>query len=173
MLRRMQHENQRIESVSRFFCESAKLLGLLVDLIGIEPMTSSMPWKRAPSCATGPLLRETNSHIVSAGLDSSNRPDPPSHPAISQRNSTVTGNTLGGVPVSKRMSARVCAPEWRSSHGLNGLLQFGEDLVVAGRKPSTRGRDYLGSGLRRSRRADGTDFSDARGGSSCVNVGGH
>jgi hypothetical protein len=29
--------------------------GLLVDLIGIEPMTSSMPWKRAPSCATGPL----------------------------------------------------------------------------------------------------------------------
>ena len=29
--------------------------GVLVDLIGIEPMTSSMPWKRAPSCATGPL----------------------------------------------------------------------------------------------------------------------
>ena len=45
MLRRTQHENQRIESVSRFFCESAKLLDLLVDLIGIEPMTSSMPWK--------------------------------------------------------------------------------------------------------------------------------
>ena len=35
---------------------SAKLLRYLVDLIGIEPMTSSMPWKRAPSCATGPLL---------------------------------------------------------------------------------------------------------------------
>jgi hypothetical protein len=32
--------------------------GFLVDLIGIEPMTSSMPWKRAPSCATGPLIRE-------------------------------------------------------------------------------------------------------------------
>ena len=59
MPRRMRHENQRIESVSHFFCESAKLLGLLVDLIGIEPMTSSMPWKRAPSCATGPLLRRT------------------------------------------------------------------------------------------------------------------
>ncbi|MGD0891489.1 MAG: hypothetical protein ABR923_08145 [Terracidiphilus sp.] len=42
----MQHENQRIESVSRFFFEFAKLLGYLVDLIGIEPMTSSMPWKR-------------------------------------------------------------------------------------------------------------------------------
>lgn len=62
----MQHENQRIESVSRFFCESAKLLGLLVDLIGIEPMTSSMPWKRAPSCATGPLTQGCNSPIVSA-----------------------------------------------------------------------------------------------------------
>src|ERR1700693_276756 len=27
---------------------------VLVDLVGIEPTTSSMPWKRAPSCATGP-----------------------------------------------------------------------------------------------------------------------
>src|ERR1035438_5176390 len=39
----------------------------LVDLIGIEPMTSSMPWKRAPSCATGPLAEGCNSSIVSAG----------------------------------------------------------------------------------------------------------
>src|SRR5947209_8992359 len=30
------------------------LLKNLVDLAGIEPATSSMPWKRAPSCATGP-----------------------------------------------------------------------------------------------------------------------
>jgi hypothetical protein len=29
----------------------------VVDLAGIEPATSSMPWKRAPSCATGPLLQ--------------------------------------------------------------------------------------------------------------------
>jgi hypothetical protein len=29
---------------------------MLVDLVGIEPTTSSMPWKRAPSCATGPLV---------------------------------------------------------------------------------------------------------------------
>ena len=27
---------------------------MMVDLVGIEPTTSSMPWKRAPSCATGP-----------------------------------------------------------------------------------------------------------------------
>ncbi len=45
------HENQRIGNISRFFCEPL-LLGLLADLIGIEPMTSSIPWKRAPSCAT-------------------------------------------------------------------------------------------------------------------------
>ena len=32
----------------------AYVVEILVDLIGIEPMTSSMPWKRAPSCATGP-----------------------------------------------------------------------------------------------------------------------
>ena len=36
-----------------------QVVDLLVDLIGIEPMTSSMPWKRAPSCATGPLLGRT------------------------------------------------------------------------------------------------------------------
>ena len=32
----------------------SKVLGDMVDLVGIEPTTSSMPWKRAPSCATGP-----------------------------------------------------------------------------------------------------------------------
>jgi hypothetical protein len=40
------------------------LKGLLVDLIGIEPMTSSMPWKRAPSCATGPLSGRTLSILA-------------------------------------------------------------------------------------------------------------
>src|SRR5690242_18707906 len=30
----------------------------MVDLVGIEPTTSSMPWKRAPSCATGPLYEK-------------------------------------------------------------------------------------------------------------------
>ena len=32
-----------------------KLLKRMVDLEGFEPSTSSMPWKRAPNCATGPL----------------------------------------------------------------------------------------------------------------------
>jgi hypothetical protein len=27
----------------------------VVDLDGFEPSTSSMPWKRAPNCATGPI----------------------------------------------------------------------------------------------------------------------
>ena len=39
---------------------------LLVDLIGIEPMTSSMPWKRAPSCATGPHIGGDNFPIFAA-----------------------------------------------------------------------------------------------------------
>jgi hypothetical protein len=39
----------------------------LVDLIGIEPMTSSMPWKRAPSCATGPLLGRDSFILADAG----------------------------------------------------------------------------------------------------------
>ena len=46
----------------------------LVDLIGIEPMTSSMPWKRAPSCATGPLtLRGGASSILPAWGEFVNR----------------------------------------------------------------------------------------------------
>jgi hypothetical protein len=53
----------------------------LVDLIGIEPMTSSMPWKRAPSCATGPhtsglqlfyclRLRQIRQILVDSALNS-------------------------------------------------------------------------------------------------------
>jgi len=38
-----------------------------VDLIGIEPMTSSMPWKRAPSCATGPLSSKDILILADAG----------------------------------------------------------------------------------------------------------
>ena len=44
--------------------------GYLVDLIGIEPMTSSMPWKRAPSCATGPLLEDFKHCRVALGFTS-------------------------------------------------------------------------------------------------------
>ena len=36
----------------------------LVDLVGIEPTTSSMPWKRAPSCATGPRTRDTYTSVA-------------------------------------------------------------------------------------------------------------
>ena len=36
----------------------------LVDLVGIEPTTSSMPWKRAPSCATGPLVKGRTASIL-------------------------------------------------------------------------------------------------------------
>ncbi len=33
-----------------------------MDLVGIEPTTSSMPWKRAPSCATGPREYDNKFH---------------------------------------------------------------------------------------------------------------
>jgi hypothetical protein len=36
----------------------------MVDLVGIEPTTSSMPWKRAPNCATGPH----SGHPIFSGL---------------------------------------------------------------------------------------------------------
>ena len=44
-----------------------------MDLIGIEPMTSSMPWKRAPSCATGPLRGGTYSLSAKHGSKSNQR----------------------------------------------------------------------------------------------------
>jgi hypothetical protein len=44
----------------------ASLRGILVDLVRFELTTSSMPWKRAPNCATGPLVRFFNiSHLRS------------------------------------------------------------------------------------------------------------
>jgi hypothetical protein len=73
--------------------------GCLVDLIGIEPMTSSMPWKRAPSCATGPLIGGTFlfSRMEGGG--------------VKRR-----AGTMEGVMVSKRtMSERALWPRGRST----------------------------------------------------------
>ena len=44
----------------------SKLL-ILVDLVGIEPTTSSMPWKRAPKLRHRPTYKG-NSPILSAGV---------------------------------------------------------------------------------------------------------
>src|SRR6266702_129156 len=43
---------QSIVQLSRYAEVPTK--GTLVDLRGLEPLTSSMPWMRSPSCATGP-----------------------------------------------------------------------------------------------------------------------
>ena len=42
----------------------------MVDLEGFEPSTSSMPWKRAPNCATGPRKQQLRLayHEPGAGL---------------------------------------------------------------------------------------------------------
>ena len=50
-------------TAKRFEVESLVVAGL-VDLVGIEPTTSSMPWKRAPSCATGPFRMECSSILT-------------------------------------------------------------------------------------------------------------
>ena len=46
---------------------SPKWFRELVDLVGIEPTTSSMPWKRAPSCATGPRLKQKSRSPTNRG----------------------------------------------------------------------------------------------------------
>ena len=64
----------------------------MVDLRGFEPLTSSMPWRRSPSCATGPdVVRNENE----------NEFDIHSFYAIT------------GVPKSaKQAGAMNCAPTW-------------------------------------------------------------
>ena len=52
--------------LAAILCPS-KLLRDLVDLVGFEPTTSSMPWKRAPSCATGPLAGNLCQFCAEAG----------------------------------------------------------------------------------------------------------
>jgi hypothetical protein len=44
-----------------------KCLNVLVDLVGFEPTTSSMPWKRAPNCATGPQRAMRFQYIMRVG----------------------------------------------------------------------------------------------------------
>ncbi len=45
-----------------------RIKDILVDLKGFEPLTSSMPWKRAPNCATGPhgVYRTPNDTIITS-----------------------------------------------------------------------------------------------------------
>ena len=56
---RLDRPHNRYRTFYFFHSEECKsqAYGNLVDLVGIEPTTSSMPWKRAPSCATGPLQK--------------------------------------------------------------------------------------------------------------------
>ena len=59
----------------------------MVDLVGIEPTTSSMPWKRAPNCATGPQRGETSLFSLT-GQKSSNETG--AEPSI--RTGSIQGN---------------------------------------------------------------------------------
>jgi SAM-dependent methyltransferase len=45
-----------------------------VDLDGFEPSTSSMPWKRAPNCATGPLMWRTSNSLPRGQRTSCRKP---------------------------------------------------------------------------------------------------
>jgi hypothetical protein len=91
-----------------------KLFRDLVDLVGIEPTTSSMPWKRAPSCATGPLFEgdttgcplRTALSILAEWKQIVNAPD----------ENWASGKT--GFPSSRAESVREMGhPPWRLLRG--------------------------------------------------------
>jgi hypothetical protein len=73
----------------------SKLLRDLVDLVGIEPTTSSMPWKRAPSCATGPREERKCESILAylSGL-------------VKRRETSHAGISLGAPNREKQMAGR-------------------------------------------------------------------
>ena len=49
-----------------------------MDLVGFEPTTSSMPWKRAPNCATGPReAKPLQYNACVTGHQSPRGPNPP------------------------------------------------------------------------------------------------
>ena len=72
-----------------------------MDLIGIEPMTSSMPWKRAPSCATGPLL-ERDSSILAEDSVSVNRGSGTFRPRPVSKSPRVSEHSAAGGILSTR-----------------------------------------------------------------------
>ena len=59
----LQDSGEFIENSAGMLEQRKRLLGL-VDLVRFELTTSSMPWKRAPNCATGP--REVTLNITHA-----------------------------------------------------------------------------------------------------------
>ena len=69
-----------------------KCLKGLVDLEGFEPSTSSMPWKRAPNCATGPRF------VNSSTLRSAARHDLPLTDA--------PANCATGAPLCRALNIR-------------------------------------------------------------------
>jgi hypothetical protein len=86
----------------------------MVDLVGIEPTTSSMPWKRAPSCATGPLLAGQLFYCRGLRPVRQTLGDPPSRgsgPArVSLREAEL--GSRGGVAISRLSPARLLL-DWR------------------------------------------------------------
>src|SRR5258706_3029124 len=87
----------------------------LVDLVGIEPTTSSMPWKRAPICATGPLLGgESRDSILG---------DPHSFVKPLQRSShSGTSNQFAAIPQNRK--TRKIMSKWTATAVAITMLAF-------------------------------------------------
>ena len=82
---------------------------ILVDLVGIEPTTSSMPWKRAPSCATGPLSQEGSHRSATrllslSGALTSNRARSASNVIRGPRIAVPEAKTMNHKPVVRPVS---------------------------------------------------------------------
>ena len=111
----------------------------MVDLVGLEPTTSSMPWKRAPSCATGPLFLASFSRSQPSPSNGK-RPLAPSPPFRA-------GKTCAAEPGP--------APRGGLATAARGCIQFGQghDMATLPKDPLQPPRPPLTQPPSRWRRA--------------------
>ena len=99
----------------------------MVDLVGIEPTTSSMPWKRAPSCATGPRVgKEWNQHHFRVS-----RVDSQTDQELRLSESMLVFVSAMRMAVRMRVGvchSPMCVPVGMDQIGLQQQLFLGKDL---------------------------------------------
>ena len=118
---------------------------VLVDLVRFELTTSSMPWKRAPNCATGPIVRAFLTLTYS-------RPDcRTTHRTYGKQQSAIMTGTASRL---ERQGSCTCGPRRPRRQGAGTRLRrlSGNQMVcgVVGRGRGLRVSVVCSRGLRAS-----------------------
>ena len=138
----------------------------MVDLVGLEPTTSSMPWKRAPSCATGPRIRRNRKRTIYSRL----------RKYVSQTSLDSSTSALG--PIAPASFSGKPLMRWRASHCAEGGHASQESrpgrhadclATLVGGGPDCRDRS-VDAARANQQRSDATGTAEKLGGADAENA---